>query len=123
MISEIYNRSPQDINYRLNIETNDEIESILGQIKMILGTKPTEVLGTHTFGLNLNQYLFNFGVDTNVIKTQIISHFTQFMIYDKQRYHIDIDIKYGKDHNGGGDYALIDISINQLKCLGVIVSQ
>lgn len=41
MIKEIYNRTPQDQNYVLSIETENEIESILGQIKMILGTKPT----------------------------------------------------------------------------------
>lgn len=123
MIREIYTRMPSDKNYILGIETHSEIESILGQIRMILGTKPMQVLGNVYFGVDLNKYLFNYGLDIEQIRTSIMSHFMQYLEYDKSKYTISLDIHYGKTTEDESDYALIDISINQQKCLGVIVAQ
>ena len=58
MIKEIYTILTSDRNYKLQLDTNDEIVKILQQIRMVLGTRPGEVLGDINFGLNLNQYLF-----------------------------------------------------------------
>lgn len=120
---EIYNRTPNDINYQIQAETSDDIESILNQIRMILGTRPTEVLGSPYFGINLKQYLFNYSFDTNTVRQAIINHFNEYMEYDAKKYNVMVDVKYGKNADDTSDYALIDITINQNKCLGVMVTQ
>ena len=90
---------------------------------MILGTKPGDVLGSPTMGINLKQYLFIYTLDTNAIKQQIVEHLNNYVYYDAQKYDVEIDVKYGKDADLGTDYAVIDIAINQVKVLGVMVSQ
>lgn len=120
---EIYTRIPTDINYRIKCETSDDIEAILAQIRMILGTRPTEVLGSPFFGINLKQYLFNYSFDTDTVRMAIIDHFNTYMEYDHQKYQVLVDVKYGKNADDTSDYALIDITINQNKCLGIMVTQ
>ena len=36
----------------------DETEQILQQIRMVLGTKPGQVLGSYEFGIDLSKFLF-----------------------------------------------------------------
>ena len=43
--------------------------------------------------------------------------------YDRQKYSVDVNVEFGKDQYNKSDYAIINISINQIKCLGVMVSQ
>lgn len=123
LVREIYTRTPSDINYEIDFETENEIEAILAQIRMILGTKPLDVLGSPYFGINLGKYLFAYNFKADEVKALLIAHFNEFMIYDHQRYNVSIDIKYGKEHNDTSDYALIDITVNQQKCMGIVVSQ
>lgn len=120
---DIYNKLPQDVNYLPIVETDDEPQKILQQIKMILGTMPGEVLGYPDFGLNLKQYLFAYSLDTAAIRRQIIDHISQYVSYDSNKYDVDVDIKYGKEAELGSDYAVIDITINQQKLMGIMVEQ
>lgn len=120
---DIYTKLPSDINYIPIIETDDETQIILQQIKMILGTTPTEVLGSPTLGINLKQYLFSYTLDTNAVRKHIAEHLSKYVYFDPQKYQVDIDVKYGKDSDNGSDYALIDVTINQIKILGIIVNQ
>ena len=63
MIKEIYCRMPSDPKYNGDIlSTSDEIERILQQIRVILGTKPGEVLGDPNFGCDLEDYVFAYGL-------------------------------------------------------------
>ena len=123
MIKDIYTKLPSDVNYYPQIETDTETQYILQQIKMLLGTKPGEVLGSTQMGLNLKQYLFSYTMDVNVVKRKIIDHVSRYVQYDSKKYQVDIDVKYGKDHDNGSDYAVIDISVNQIKLMGVLVNQ
>lgn len=122
-IKDIYNKLPTDINYIPIIETDDETQFILQQIKMILGTRPGEVLGSPTMGINLKQYLFNYSMDTQLVRRRIIEHLAKYVYYDTQKYDVDVDVKYGKDADNGSDYAVIDISVNQRKIMGIMVNQ
>ena len=120
---DIYTKLPQDINYFPQLETEDDIQKIVQQIKMILGTEPGQVLGVIDLGINLKQYLFAYTLDTNAIRRRIIDHITQYVSYDTNKYDVDVDLKYGKEAEDGSDYVLIDISINQQKIIGIIVDQ
>lgn len=124
MTREIYCKLPSDINYENKIETTTELEQILGQIKVVLGTKPGEVLGSYNFGIDLNKYLFSYNQTQQQIVVNINTALAAFVKYDTDKYNIYADISYG--HNQGtdtSDYAVIDIVVNESKCLGVLVSQ
>ena len=120
---DIYNRLSSDQNYKRQVETEDEVEMILSQVKMILGTKPGDVLGAPYFGVNIKKYLFNLSYNqaemTKIIREGILSSIQ----YDKSRYNVDVSIDFGKDRNNYSDYAVINVTINQIKRLGVLVSQ
>lgn len=120
---DIYNRLSSDQNYKRQVETEDEVEMILSQVKMILGTKPGDVLGAPYFGVNIKKYLFNLSYSqeemTKIIREGILSSIQ----YDKNRYQVDVSIDFGKDRNNYSDYAVINVTINQIKRLGVLISQ
>lgn len=123
MVKEIYCKLPSDSNYQLKVETVNELEQILQQIKVILGTKPGEVLGSPSFGIDLNQYIFSMGLDISEILYNVNAALSANLVFDRTRWTIYADISYGHDAVESTDYALIDIVINENKCLGIIVNQ
>lgn len=123
MIKEIYTILTSDRNYKLQVDTNDEITRILQQIRMVLGTKPGEVLGDINFGLNLSQYLFNLSYNPTEIQQLVTNAVLTRISYDSTKYNVSVDVKFGQDHYNHSDYALVDIIINQKRCLGIIVTQ
>lgn len=123
MIREIYCKLPSDNDYRLKAETVNELEQILQQIKIILGTKPGEVLGSPSFGIDLNQYIFSMGLDFTEILYNVNAALSANLVFDRTKWTIYADISYGHDSVDSTDYALIDIVINENKCLGIIVNQ
>lgn len=60
MIKEIYCKMPSDRGYKPQMESDSEIENILQQVKVILGTRPGQVLGSYYFGSNLSEFLFSY---------------------------------------------------------------
>ena len=58
MRREIYCKLPTDLDYEMKLELEDEAKQILQQIKIILGTKPGEVMGSPLFGIDIEKYLF-----------------------------------------------------------------
>lgn len=123
MIHEIYNKLPKESNYRMAVETVDEIEYIVQQIRMVLGTTPGEVLGSPLFGIDLEQYLFNYNYNQKEIHDLILYNLTMNIYYDREKYSVDIDVKFGQNVTDMTDYALIDIKVNELKYLGVLVTK
>ena len=123
MIHEIYSILSSDQKYRPALETTDEITQILQQIRMILGTKPGDVLGDITFGLDISQYLFSMSYDKDQMKEMVTQAILQRLYYDPTKYAVTVDVKFGKDHNSRSDYALLDIQINQKAVLGIVISQ
>ena len=59
MIKEIYTRSQNDNLYVDILEHNNDIESILSQIRLILGTRRGEVLGNYNFGCGIEDLVFS----------------------------------------------------------------
>ena len=120
MIKEIYTRSASDPYYDPNIlEHNSDIESILSQIRLILGTRQGQVLGDYAFGTGIEDLIFTtkFNKDRiqSIIKTQINDYIKEF-----PNYNINVDVSFFKQGNGL-DGVLIDIYINQVKIQGFLV--
>jgi len=63
-VRDFYMRNEDDPKFREDqLEVYDEIEASIDKIKMTLGTKKGEVLGESDFGLQVEQYLFDFELD------------------------------------------------------------
>ena len=115
---------PGDPNYDSSIlDSTDDIENILQRIRVCLGTKPGKVLGSPSFGIDLQEYLFNMSYNADDIENKIKSMIDEYVtqVYDN-KYDISVDVNFGKETDSGDDYMLIDISINNEKIMGIIVS-
>ena len=123
MIREIYCKLPTDQDYEMKVELLDEAKQILQQIKFILGTKPGDVLGSPYFGVNLEDYLFklNYNKDEMIqmLNTEIFSN----VYYNHNKWTLGVDVLFGHDADDPYEYAVIDISLNEKRCLGIIVNQ
>lgn len=119
MIKEIYTRSPEDPNYKYGlIEFSDDIESILTKIRMILGTRPGQVFGDYKFGVAIEDIIFQTNWNKEQIETLINDQISEYI--KGYKYNIRAEVSFGKT-NEGSDYALIEISINEQKIMGIIV--
>jgi phage baseplate assembly protein W len=120
MIKEIYLRNINDPYYSDVMEHSNDIESIIQQVKMILGTENGQVLGDYNFGANLKKLVFQTSLPTEKLESLIREQIYQYIGY-KDTYSIDTKVKFGKAPDGS-DIALVDIIINQQAVVGVIVA-
>ena len=101
----------------------DETEQILQQIRMVLGTKPGQVLGSYEFGIDLSKFLFRMNYTEEQILYLVNLVIAQNVAYDAAKYQVYATVDYGHNIDDTSDYAVIDIVVNQKKCLGILVSQ
>jgi phage baseplate assembly protein W len=115
---------PGDPGYQENtVETPNEIESILQRVRICLGTKPGEVLGDPTFGIDLEEYIYNMSVDVNMIETQVRDLLVQYALKGyTEDFDIEVKAYYGKNITDASDYILLDIYINNIKYMGIIIT-
>ena len=117
MLKDIYVRTPDDQYYNSNtLETNDPIESLLGKIRMLLYTRPGEVLGQPNLGINLEKYLFEFGSNNSEISRIILQQITT-CIPEGAAYDINVNVNFVP--GTVRDAAFIDIYIDGTRVLGI----
>ena len=79
-IRDFYMRSESDPRFRPDqIEVYDEIEASINQTKMTLLTRKSEVLGEPQFGLQIEQYLFDFEVEPTRLSEEAQSQVTSYL--------------------------------------------
>jgi hypothetical protein len=72
---EIYNKDPEDFNYKENIlEITNPTDICVGQLKMMLVTNRGEVLGDPKFGLNLEDLVFSLDLSESSLRERINEH-------------------------------------------------
>lgn len=119
MARDIYMRDLSDPNYKEGIlEVSDQIEMLIAELKMMLYTNRGEVLGAPDFGANLEEMLFNFGLNEFSIK-QMLRDQTAKFIPRAMNYNVEFDVKFAQ--GTVRDICLIDVSINSQPAFGVIV--
>ncbi len=122
MIKEIYIRDAEDPNYDPTvIDFTDEVESLITQIRMIIGTSQNEVFGSPGFGFELEDYIFRTKFGASDIKEKLQEQFDTYLRYS-DNLDLNIDIKFG-DSGKGWDYAILDIYINGRKTLGFLIDK
>jgi len=120
MIREIYAKDPYDTNYQEQlIEHNDVYETVLSKIRMILYTKPGEVLGDPFFGVNLEEYVFSLNASNQTIKQKIEEQIRQYV---PEALVMNISVSVSFVARETYDVCYIDISIDGTKAMGLIIS-
>lgn len=119
MIKEIYLRNYNDPYYTNVLEHSNDTESIIQQVKMILGTENGQVLGDFDFGVNLKKLVFQTTFPKEKIEQLIRDQIEQYIEYN-DTYSIDVKIKFGKNPDGT-DIGIVDIIINQKTVIGILV--
>ncbi len=118
MIKEIYFRDPTDPKYRPNkLETSEELESVLNKIRMILFTRKGEVLGYPDLGLDLDDFVFDFNFNENLLRSKFYSQIYKYI--PDRTYLIELDTSVTTD--GVQNYVNLYIKVNNQPVIGVIL--
>lgn len=88
-----------------------------------MGTRKGQVLGAYEFGIDLEQYLFQYKTDDENILYNINQVLVSYVAYDTSKYNVYAEVSYGQDEEHKTDYAVVDIFVNQRPCLGILVTQ
>ena len=119
MARELYMRDPTDPAFKEGImEVDNEVEMLISQIKMILFTRPGEVLGAPDFGIALEDQLFVFNVNEYTLRSMLFDQLIKFVPLS-EKYHVKFDVSFAR--GTVRDICLIDVRINGNPMFGVLV--
>ena len=122
MIKEIYIRDEKDPYFEPGvIDYSNEMENIISQIKMILGTNKGQVLGEYDFGVDLEYMVFNTRASASEVQEKIMDQISKYVVHS-DRIFISSEVNFG-DSGHGYDYAVIDIYINGGKAIGFLIDK
>ena len=122
MIREIYIRDEKDPYYDpYTIDYVNEMENVLSQIRMVLGTKPGEVLGNYAFGVDLEHIVYNTRKSAEELADKIREQIREH-VYTGDNINVDVSVAFG-DSGLGYDYSVIDIYVNGQKAIGFLVDK
>ena len=112
-------RDPTDPAFKEGImEVDNEVEMLISQIKMILFTRPGEVLGAPDFGIALEDQLFVFNVNEYTLRSMLFDQLIKFVPLS-EKYHVKFDVSFAR--GTVRDICLIDVRINGNPMFGVLV--
>lgn len=118
MIREIYCRNVNDPGYNpTQLETSNEIEALLTKIRMIIFTTRGEVLGSPSFGLSLDEQLFELSANTAQLQKSFYDQLAAY-VPESGKYRVEIDVKFQPGEVR--DFCFIDIYIDGTKYMGVL---
>jgi hypothetical protein len=119
MVRDIYTRAPSDPNYVFGVyDHSDPIESIITQIKMILGTTKGQVFGNVNFGIGLENLVFETRINKLDLEEKIKAQIYQY-IEEAGKYSITAKVSFGRD--SGTEFAVVDIYIDAVKSVGILI--
>jgi len=119
MLQDLYTRNPEDPNFRYGVLSHsDAIESIISKVRMLLGTRPGQIIGDLNFVLGIEDLIFETRINKMQLEEKIKSQFDQY-ISESSDFKITPSVSFGRAD--GYDYAVIDIYINSEKVIGIMV--
>lgn len=119
MIKEIYTRTPDDPNFKIDIlDHSNPIESIVSKIKILFNTRQGQVFGDLNIGLGIEDLVFETRVNKIQLEEDIKRQISQY-VSEYGKYNIQPKVSFGKAK--GYDYCIIDIYIDNVKTFGVLV--
>lgn len=117
MLREIYFRDPSDMKFVNGVlEVSDKLEAVITKLRMILYTNRGEVLGEPELGMDLENYLFESGLNEGIIKDRFYANLAKY-VPETADFQIDCSVTVESD--GVKDTGIIYITLNNEKILGV----
>lgn len=98
------------------LEISDKLEALLSKLRMIIYTNRGEVLGEPELGMDLENYLFEPGLNEGVIRDRFYAQLAKY-VPENTDYNIDCSVDVQSD--GVVNSAYMYISINNEKMLGI----
>ena len=122
MVKEIYIRDESDPYFEPGIlDYTNEMESVVSQVKMVLGTMNGDILGDYDFGVNLEHMVFNTRKSATEVQKIVQDQINEYVKHSSN-VTVKCDISFG-DSGRGYDYAILDIYINGRKSIGFLVDK
>jgi hypothetical protein len=120
MLREIYNRDPDDPNYKADqLEVTDALEACIGKIKMLIFTRKGEVLGDPSFGLDLEELIYDLELSEFSIRKEIEDNIKTY-IPEFESLGGTYDLKFYLGTNR--DIATLDFKFNSNSGLSPLVT-
>lgn len=111
--------STDTTTYKLvKYETHDKDVQLVQAIRMLLMTKPGDILGAPDFGIDLEAMVFTLALNENKMTRDIQEKIAMF-IPSAQEYKIDVVVGFATGITR--DECLIDIIVNNNKQFGLYV--
>lgn len=120
MYQDIYNRNPQDPNYKDNqLEMDDRLELFKQQIESCLFTPKTSVMGDVNMGASLDEFIWSFRTSSEDINFVVNNQIQQYctMAYDFP-YVVNTQFYAGTVR----DIAVLNVEIDNRDRFNVIIS-
>jgi len=99
------------------IEIIDDLECFLQQVEMILTTRRGDVLGEPKFGVNLEDFLWNYRVSSSQIENEVRSQIELYCSELTQKIPYQVQVSFIKGEIV--DSILVDILIDGTKVLAI----
>ena len=103
---DFYLRDENDPSFNLDqIEVYDELEACINQVKMTLLTNKGEVLGEPDFGIQIENYLFDFDINPYLLSDEANGQISKYVSESKRR-GVKVNPYYTTDERGNKLYVL-----------------
>lgn len=103
------------------IEVVEDLEIFLQQLEMLITTPKGSVLGEPDFGIDLESYLWNFGIGSSPVKQEILGQVFKYVDYSTATsIPFDIDVSFLKGQIY--DTMIVDVVIDGTKVAGYAVT-
>lgn len=120
MIREIYLRDANDPYYEAGVfDYINDVENLVTQLRVLLGTKKGEVLGEYGFGTDIRYLVFNTVKNSSKIESEISELISKY-VYVRDGLDVSVKMNFGKD-NKERPYGVVDVYINGVKTIGFLV--
>jgi hypothetical protein len=114
-LRDFYTRTMEDPKYLGDrLEVSDELESAIQQVKMTLFTKKGEVLGEPDFGIDLENYLFEYSIDPDRLGRDAMGQVNKYVAEGRKR-QIKVSPLLYPDDKANRDIFVLLIDIPELK--------
>lgn len=116
---ELYIKAIGDPNFRSDqMQVDEDIQLMLTQIETLLFTSKGDVMGAPNFGLNLEDYVYSFMYNNDMIKGVVSSAIAENVPFST-KYPVTVNVDYITETDRNAMY--IDITIDNRYGIGVYV--
>jgi hypothetical protein len=116
---ELYIKTIGDPNFRYDqMQVDEDIQLLLTQIETLVFTAKGDVMGVPDFGLNLEDYVYSFMYNDDMLKGLVSNAISQYIPLSK-KYPVDVNVEYVTESERNAVY--IDIVVDNRYGIGLYV--